>query len=76
MQSAGINRNSLVNTGYAGLAGPRELRAMRSITEKRQQDRATKPVRAMLIHHQGVIVWHQCPMIIRALFSDTVTPPN
>jgi hypothetical protein len=37
-----------------------------AITEKRQQDRKTKPVRVMLIHHQGMIVWCQCPLIIRA----------
>ena len=37
-----------------------------AITEKRQQDRKTKPVRAMFIHHQGMIVWRQCPLIIRA----------
>ena len=37
-----------------------------AITEKRQQDCETKSVRAMLIHHQGMIVWRECPMIIRA----------
>jgi hypothetical protein len=37
-----------------------------AITKKRQQDRKTKPVRAMPIHHQGMIVWRQCPLIIRA----------
>jgi hypothetical protein len=36
-----------------------------SVPKKCQQDREAKPVRAMLIHHQSLIVRCQCPLIIR-----------